>query len=74
MKEKSARWVKCEIDIQKLYICVLEESPARPPAARPPSGCPGCRPASCTPAPNQAAQGTATSLALRLPGHCPLEK
>ena len=36
MKEKSARWVKCEIDIQKLYICVPEEEgPARPPAARP---------------------------------------
>lgn len=74
MKEKSARWVKCEIDIQKLYICVPEEGPARPPTAPPPSGCPGCCPASCMPTPNQAARGVATSLAHRLPGHCPLEK
>lgn len=44
MKEKSARWVKCEIDIQKLYTRVPEEegpvrwpgpAPAAPSPARP---------------------------------------
>lgn len=43
MKEKSARWVKCEIDIQKLYTRVLEEEGSvRHPDPRPPArGCEG---------------------------------